>query len=139
MLTTLVSFAMFGLLFAAPLYFQEVRGVDAMGSGLRLLPLIGGMVVGMIGSTRLASPRKTKTGTTPALASAKSLVAVGFTIMTVGLVIGATTSITSGTGFAVALDRHHPGLGLGMSMPQAMNCRARCAGSGRTTAAPAPR
>jgi DHA2 family multidrug resistance protein-like MFS transporter len=120
LLTTMVSFAMFGLLFAAPLYFQEVRGVDAMGSGLRLLPLIGGMVVGMIGSTRLASPRKAKTGVTPALASAKSLVAVGFTIMTVGLVIGATTSITSGTGFA-ALWFAVSGLGLGMAMPQAMN------------------
>ena len=40
-----------------PQYFQEVRGVNAMGSGLRLLPMIGGMVIGMIGGTRLASPR----------------------------------------------------------------------------------
>ena len=40
-LSTLVSFAMFGIFFAMPLYFQEVRGVNAMGSGLRLLPMIG--------------------------------------------------------------------------------------------------
>jgi len=48
-LATLVSFAMFGIFFAMPLYFQEVRGVNAMGSGLRLLPMIGGMIIGMIG------------------------------------------------------------------------------------------
>ena len=41
-LATLVSFAMFGIFFAMPQYFQEVRGLDAMGSGLRLLPMIGG-------------------------------------------------------------------------------------------------
>jgi DHA2 family multidrug resistance protein-like MFS transporter len=120
LLTTLVSFAMFGLLFAAPQYFQEVRGVDAMGSGLRLLPLIGGLVVGMIGSTRLASPRKTKTETMPPVASAKGLVTVGFVIMAVGMALGATTTISSGTGFA-ALWFALGGLGLGMAMPQTMN------------------
>ncbi|HEV8650645.1 MAG TPA: MFS transporter [Actinomycetes bacterium] len=35
-------FALFGVLFTAPQYFQAVLGTDAMGSGLRLLPLIGG-------------------------------------------------------------------------------------------------
>jgi DHA2 family multidrug resistance protein-like MFS transporter len=120
LLTTLVSFALFGLFFAAPQYFQEVRGVDAMGSGLRLLPMIGGMVVGMIGSTRLASPRKSKTGTNPPLASAKGLVTVGFLIMAVGLGLGATTTVSSGTGFA-ALWFALAGLGLGTAMPQAMN------------------
>ena len=53
-LATLVSFAMFGIFFAMPQYFQEVQGANALGSGLRLLPLIGGLVVGMIGSTVLA-------------------------------------------------------------------------------------
>jgi MFS transporter, DHA2 family, multidrug resistance protein len=54
LLSTLVSFAMFGIFFAMPQYFQEVRGADAMGSGLRLLPMIGGLVIGMIGGTVLA-------------------------------------------------------------------------------------
>ena len=57
-LATLVSFAMFGLFFTMPQYFQEVRGVNALGSGLRLLPMIGGMVIGMIGGTR--SPRRAR-------------------------------------------------------------------------------
>jgi EmrB/QacA subfamily drug resistance transporter len=122
LLTTLVTFAMFGLLFATPQYFQEVRGVNAMGSGVRLLPLIGGMIVGMIGSTRLASPRKNKakTETKPAVASTKSLVTAGFAIMAIGLGIGALTKVSSGTGFA-ALWFTMAGLGLGIAMPQAMN------------------
>jgi MFS transporter, DHA2 family, multidrug resistance protein len=122
LLTTFVSFAMFGLFFAAPLYFQEVRGVDAMGSGLRLLPMIGGMVVGMIGSTRLASPRKGADGGPPRapLANAKSLVTAGFLVMAAGLWLGATTTLSSGTGFAAAWFAVS-GLGLGLAMPQGMN------------------
>ena len=81
-LSTLVSFAMFGIFFAMPQYFQEVRGVNALGSGLRLLPMIGGMVIGMIGGTRLARRARRLTGRLRApLASAKGLVATGFTIM----------------------------------------------------------
>jgi MFS transporter, DHA2 family, multidrug resistance protein len=122
-LTTLVSFALFGLFFAMPQYFQEVRGVNAMGSGLRLLPMIGGMVVGMITSTRLASPRKGPEGSgaeIAPLATAKALVAIGFAIMATGLAFGATTKISSGTWFAAAWFGA-TGLGLGLAMPQAMN------------------
>ena len=43
---TLVNFAMFGLFFTVPQYYQAVLGVDALGSGIRLLPLIGGLIVG---------------------------------------------------------------------------------------------
>src|SRR6266487_1054676 len=120
-LSTLISFAMFGIFFAMPQYFQEVRGADAMGSGLRLLPMIGGMVIGMIGSTRLASPRQAADGTPSSpLASVKGLVAVGFAIMAVTLGFGATTTVSSGTGFAAAWFAVF-GLGLGLAMPQTMN------------------
>ena len=54
-LSSIVSFAMFGLLFAAPLYFQAVRGADAQGSGIRLLPLIGGLLAGGAVADRLAA------------------------------------------------------------------------------------
>jgi len=109
-------------LFAMPLYFQEVRGVNAMGSGLRLLPMIGGMVIGMIGGTRLASPRKGADGAPPSppRVNAKALVTVGFTLMAAALGVGATTTIGSGTGFAAAWFAVF-GLGLGLAMPQAMN------------------
>jgi MFS transporter, DHA2 family, multidrug resistance protein len=119
-LATLVSFAMFGIFFAMPLYFQEVRGVNAMGSGLRLLPMIGGMIVGMIGGTRLASPRRGPDGLREPMVSAKALVTVGFAIMAAALAVGATTSVSSGTGFAAAWFAVF-GLGLGLAMPQAMN------------------
>ena len=119
-LATLVSFAMFGIFFAMPLYFQEVRGVNAMGSGLRLLPMIGGMIVGMIGGTRLASPRRAPEGLREPMVTAKALVTVGFAIMAAALAVGATTSVISGTGFAAAWFAVF-GLGLGLAMPQAMN------------------
>jgi DHA2 family multidrug resistance protein-like MFS transporter len=120
-LATLVSFAMFGIFYAMPQYFQEVQGANALGSGLRLLPLIGGLVVGMIGSTRLASPRAASSGQVRApLASVKGLVMVGFTIMAVALAFGALTKAASGEGFAAAWLAVF-GLGLGLAMPQAMN------------------
>ena len=120
-LATLVSFAMFGIFFAMPLYFQEVRGVNAMGSGLRLLPMIGGMVIGMIGGTRLASPRKGADGASLApRVNVKVLVTVGFTLMAAMLGVGASTTISSGTGFA-AIWFAGFGLGLGLAMPQTMN------------------
>jgi MFS transporter, DHA2 family, multidrug resistance protein len=120
-LSTLVSFALFGILFAMPLYFRDVRGLDSLGAGIRLLPIIGGMVVGMVAGTRLQSPVKTADGTPGApRVGAKSLVAVGFAVMAAALATGAFTSVTSGTGygaawFAVA------GAGLGLAMPSAMN------------------
>ena len=121
-LTTFVSFAMFGILFAMPQYFQGVRGLDSLATGLRMLPMIGGMVLGMVGGTRLQTPRKGPDGS-PASAppvGPKILVAAGFVIMAAGLAVGATTSAASGTAFtatwyAVA------GLGLGLAMPTAMN------------------
>jgi MFS transporter, DHA2 family, multidrug resistance protein len=119
-LSTLVSFAMFGIFFAIPQYFQEVRGLDALGSGVRWLPMIGGMIVGMIGSTRLAAPRGTGAAARPPLAGARALVAAGFAVMTAGLAFGATSGTGSGTGFA-ATWLTVSGLGLGLAMPQAMN------------------
>src|SRR5580692_526355 len=119
-LATLVSFAMFGIFFAMPQYFQEVQGTNAMGSGLRLLPMIGGLVVGMIGSTRLAATRRSGGRERAPLASVKGLVTVGFMIMTAALAFGATTKTGSGTGFAAAWLATF-GLGLGLAMPQTMN------------------
>jgi hypothetical protein len=87
-----------------------------------MLPMIGGMVIGMVGGTRLQSPRKGPDGR-PAgdpPVGPKILVTAGFVVMAAGLGVGATTSAASGTAFtatwyAVA------GLGLGLAMPAAMN------------------
>lgn len=108
-LATLVSFAMFGLLFTVPQYFQAVMGTDAMGAGLRLLPLIGGLIVGGGVGNRLGHR-----------AGLKITVALGFTLITVGLLLGATTSVSSGDGFT-ALWVTVFGGGLGLAMPPAID------------------
>jgi DHA2 family multidrug resistance protein-like MFS transporter len=115
-LATAVSFAMFGLFFALPQYFQEVRGADALGSGIRLLPMIGGMLVGMIGGTRLSAPRR---GGRAAPAGPRSLVMVGYLLMAAAMALGALTTLSSSTGYVVAWVALS-GLGLGLVMPSAM-------------------
>ena len=90
-LVAVAILAMIGVLFTMPQYFQGVLGTSAMGSGLRLLPLIGGLIVGAVPADRVA-----------ALIGAKITVAAGFALLAAGLLIGATTSVTSGTGFVAA-------------------------------------
>jgi DHA2 family multidrug resistance protein-like MFS transporter len=96
---------MFGLLFAVPLYFQVVHGTDAQGSGLRLLPLIGGMLVAGALADRLV-----------ARYGARVIAATGFALLAAGLTFGATTSVTSGDLQAVAWIALS-GLGLGLVLP----------------------
>ena len=55
-LATLVSFTLFGVLFGIPLYFRDVRGLDSLGSGLRLVPMMVGMGVGLVVGQRLQTP-----------------------------------------------------------------------------------
>jgi DHA2 family multidrug resistance protein-like MFS transporter len=90
-LVALGGFALFGLLFAAPQYFQAILGADAQGSGFRLLPTIAGFVIGAVLADRVSS-----------WIGAKLTVALGFVVMTLGLLWGATTSLSSGDGFLIA-------------------------------------
>ena len=103
-LVAVAILAMIGVLFTMPQYFQGVLGTSAMGSGLRLLPLIGGLIVGAVPADRVA-----------ALIGAKITVAAGFALLAAGLLIGATTSVTSGTGF-VAAWMAIVGAGMGMAL-----------------------
>lgn len=109
LLSTTVNFVMFGMLFVLPQYFQAVLGTDAMGSGFRLLPLVGGLLVGAGIADRLAK-----------LLGAKSTVGIGFVILAVGLLLGATTKAGSTNGQAV-LWTTICGVGLGFAMPAAMS------------------
>jgi len=118
-LATVVSFALFGILFAMPLYFRDVRGLDSLGAGFRLLPMIGGMVVGMVIGTRLQSPPRDDRAAGPRV-GAKALVTTGFAVMAAALAVGAFTTVSSGTGFGVAWFAV-AGSGLGLAMPSAMN------------------
>ena len=108
-LATLVSFSMMGLLFATPLYFQEVLGIDAFGNGLRQLPLIGGLLVGVALATRLSRRL-----------GARGAIALGFAIIACGLALGARTSAADGSVYAMAW-LAVAGAGLGIALPTAMD------------------
>ena len=116
-LATLVSFALFGLVFAMPQYFLDVRGLDSLGAGVRMLPMIGGLAVGLAAGQRLQTPRKA--GGPPPV-SPKVVAAAGFAIMAAALASGTGTTTASGTGFAAAWFAV-TGLGLGLAMPTALN------------------
>ena len=90
-LTAFGVFGLFGVLFALPQYFQAIMGLDPQGSGFRLLPVIGGLILGAVPADRVA-----------AHLGAKLTVAAGFAIVVVGLAIGTTLSATSGDGFMAA-------------------------------------
>jgi len=100
-------FAFFGLLFATPQYFQAVLGTDAMGSGVRLLPLLGGMMVGAGLADRVA----TRLGS-------KITVTAGFVVLGVGLVLATATTATSGYGLAATWTAIG-GLGAGLALATA--------------------
>lgn len=108
-LATVVSFALFGVLFAMPQYFQAVNGADALGSGLRLLPIIAGLLVG----AKTAAPLAARAG-------AKLPVALGFALLAAGVGAGAATAVSTPYWFAGAWIAVI-GLGLGFAMPSTMN------------------
>ena len=96
--------AMVGVLFTLPQYFQGVLGATAMGSGLRLLPLLGGLVIGALVAAPLAK-----------LAGAKVTVTLGFGLLAAGLMLGASTASGS-SGVFVAAWMAVAGAGLGLAM-----------------------
>ncbi|HXY71403.1 MAG TPA: MFS transporter [Actinomycetota bacterium] len=121
-LVTVVQFAMFGLLFTVPQYFQAVGGIDAFGTGLRLLPMVLGLIVGAVVANKFGASSGEGTGLaqTEAKGNAKVTVAIGFALIAAGLAVGATTSVASGYGFA-AVWIVLVGAGLGFAMPAAMS------------------
>jgi len=100
-------FAMFGLLFAAPQFFQAILGVSAMGSGLRLLPLMAGLALGAILADRVAARLTTKL-----------TAALGFALLTIGLALGATMTAASGNAF-IATWTAIAGVGFGLALATA--------------------
>jgi MFS transporter, DHA2 family, multidrug resistance protein len=121
-LATMISFALFGLTFAMPQFFLDVRGLDSLSSGIRLLPLIGGLVVGLGVGQRLQSVRKSREGgpDRPPLVGPRLIGSSGFGVMAVALAVGTATSAASGTGFTSAWFAV-TGLGLGLAMPTMLN------------------
>jgi MFS transporter, DHA2 family, multidrug resistance protein len=121
-LATMISFALFGLTFAMPQFFLDVKGLNSFASGIRLLPLIAGLAIGLGVGQRLQSPRKSADGkpARPPLMAARPVGAGGFAIMAVALALGTATSAASGTGFISAWFVV-TGVGLGLAMPTMLN------------------
>ncbi|MCM4079561.1 DHA2 family efflux MFS transporter permease subunit [Paractinoplanes hotanensis] len=108
-LATVASFAMLGLLFSLPQLFSAVGGHDAFGSGLRLLPVIGGLVVG----ARFAEKLARRLG-------ARLVIAGGLGLIAVASLLGAQTTASTGYGY-VAVWITITGVGLGLTMPPALD------------------
>src|SRR4029077_18283720 len=90
-LAALGGMALIGMIFTLPQYSQGVLGLDPEGSGVRLLPIIGGLILGAVPADRVAGR-----------IGGKITVATVFAITVVGLLLGATTSLDSGTWFQVS-------------------------------------
>jgi EmrB/QacA subfamily drug resistance transporter len=98
-----VGFAMFGALTFLPLFFQDVKGISAIQSGVRLFPLMGGLLVASIGSGLLVS----KSG------RYKVFPVVGTALMTVGLYLMSLIGVSTGA-WTMAAYMAVFGLGLGL-------------------------
>jgi MFS transporter, DHA2 family, multidrug resistance protein len=103
----IAGLAMIGVLFVMPQYSQAVLGASALGAGVRLLPLIGGLIVGALPAgalARTAGPRFT--------------VMLGFVLLAGGALAGATTGTAASTAF-VATWMAVLGAGTGLTLTTA--------------------
>jgi EmrB/QacA subfamily drug resistance transporter len=103
-LFTVLTLALIGLLFTMPQYFQGVVGTNPEGSGARLLPVVGGMLVGLLPATRIVKA-----------IGAKFTASAGFLLLGTGLGLGSTITLSSGAGFVAACTAI-VGAGAGLTM-----------------------
>jgi MFS transporter, DHA2 family, multidrug resistance protein len=101
---TIMTLAMIGVMFTMPQYFQAIRGATAEGSGLRLLALVGGLLLGALPADRLAR-----------LIGRKITVGLGFALLAGGLGLGTATSLASSGSF-VTVWMVLAGVGVGVTM-----------------------
>jgi EmrB/QacA subfamily drug resistance transporter len=106
---TVGTFGLFGLLFTMPQYFQAVQGADALNTGVRLLPMMGGLVLGAGGADRIVARLGTKIP-----------VAVGLLVIASALAVGATTALGTSYGFAAGW-LAAVGFGVGLSLAPSMD------------------
>lgn len=124
-LAALGGMALIGMVFTLPQYSQGVLGLDPEGSGVRLLPIIVGLIIGAVPADRIARR-----------VGARYTVAVGFAITTVGLLIGSRTALDSTTTFVVAWQLV-VGLGMGIGFATAASAALKEVPSGQSGVASA--
>src|SRR5262245_23198243 len=120
-----VSLALVGLLFLVPQYLQVVLGYGTLATGVRLIPLIAGLMVGGLTADRLV-----------ARFGFRTVVAAGMLVLATGFGLGAFTGAGDGYGQAVRW-LVVIGLGVGLTLPPIMDAvlgtipeRSAGAGSG---------
>src|SRR6202167_3077059 len=116
--TVAVSVALYGLLFVAPQYLQSVLGDDPASAGLRLLP----MMAGLLAAGGVAGPAVRSAGT-------RLTVAAGLTLLAGGLALLGQVHLTTSYAF-VAAGLALCGLGAGASIGAAMDVVMAAAGGG---------
>ncbi len=85
------SLAFFGAMFVVPQYLRGVLGQDALGTGLRLVPMVVGLFVGLR-LTMMVLPRF----------GARVLGVSGFAVGTLGFLLGTRIEVDSGYGLTAA-------------------------------------
>jgi EmrB/QacA subfamily drug resistance transporter len=100
-----VGFAMFGAMSFLPLFFQIVKGTSPTESGLRLFPMMGGLLVASIGSGQIVSR----------WGRYKVFPVVGGAFITVGLYLMSGIGVATSE-WLIAADMVIFGLGLGFVM-----------------------
>ncbi|MGW3659404.1 MFS transporter [Streptomyces sp. NPDC005151] len=103
------TFVFMGLMFVLPQYLQVIQGNDAFGTGVRLMPLMAGMIV----VAKIVPPLTIKLGTRP-------LVVAGLAIMSLAMFLGSTTDTDTGYGFTVVW-MTLTGLGVSLVMVPALD------------------
>ncbi|MEU6278327.1 MFS transporter [Streptomyces populi] len=104
LIAVFVQFAVVGILFVLPQYLQGVLGADAFGTGLRLLPMIGGLM----GAAALSDGLVSKLGS-------RTIIPIGLLLLTVGGLLGSFTRNGDGYG-SVAPWLTLTGLGFGLAI-----------------------
>lgn len=117
-----VGFAMTGVLFVLSPYLQVVMGNDAQGTGIRLLPMIGAVIVGALAS----DPVTKRFGT-------KIVVTGGLVVNAAGLLLLSTVKADSGYGL-VAAGLVVIGFGVAMAMIPALDALLGALPAGETGA-----
>jgi len=105
----LSSFALLGLLFVIPQFLQAVQGLDALGTGVRLMPVMVALVLGSGLASRLAR----RTG-------ARGLICAGLLVTAAGFVLMLPVRADSGYPMVLA-SLAVIGFGFGLSVPPAMD------------------
>ncbi|MGK5532346.1 MFS transporter [Streptomyces sp. URMC 129] len=100
----LIGFILSGLIFLLPQYLQVVRGHDAFGTGLRLMPLLAGVLV----AARGCQPLVRQFGP-------RGIVATGLALLSFAGIQGSTTEVGSGYGLT-AIWLTVTGLGAGLAL-----------------------